>query len=1135
MIEVQQPRGDSYGTLGETVVARQLKARPLRNLRQRQLALLVLCLGHAVILLDGAVVNVALPSIQRELGFSQSNLVWVVNAYLIPFGGLLLFAGRLGDLVGPKRVFLAGLTLFTSASVLCGLASSQAMLIGARFLQGVGGALASAVVLGMIITMFPKPLEQARALGFYAFVAASGAAVGLLVGALLTESLSWHWIFFVNVPIGLATAAYGSRTLFGEREEDQPPRADVVGAVLIVTSLMLSVYTIVQAVNHGWTSQRTIGLAGVALVLLAAFVGWQTRARNPLVPLRVLRARNVAWTNVVLALMVAGPTGMFFLGALYLQQVQGFSVIEVGLSFLPVAVVIGLATLKVTPRLIRHVDPKTVLISGLLVMAVGLALFARIPVHSQYLIDLLPAMALLGVGTGLAIPSALTVALASATASDTGVRSGLVSTTQQLGSALGLAILATVSASSTTRAMRHGHPLALALTSGYKMAFLVGAGIVLGALVLALVAVKPAVPKTAPNALDPTLRDASIHREDLTGVVDPDFLALGLGGMNMMSMLWSVAMGRRAVGVELRGDPVVAVMHWNIREDLYHHLALIDQLMAERYGEDRIPRRGDGTIFRLHECFYGHDPESAGDARADEVISGYIEDSHIAGVVDSVELIDDRWVDGEPARSVTTLGPAKPSTEHDPSWIGRSMVDVLSERSAFQVGAQEVLILMRRYLQAMERMDLASGVEPRCRLFTYHRVVAPERDRRSWLSHLFSGRQSEAHGFVDAPDGRKRIRIEAIREMEGKRSYRRVRRPGTEVIDLGIPELFSVAEGLDSSDAERLGFKSEAVTIDHHDGRGPVIAQADYLIGLMTMYIGNHCRRRITSEFDKEGNEYWVRQIAIGHEEDAEIGWIVAEVPDFRTFDPILAGVVPAGTDQGSAQFYAGYQHLLKEYYVEQVRVLTEIPRSEIVRISIASTPTLFSVVSRIGVDARVATNGVVAGDSFGNGSFLMSEGFNTGAIGHAARVLRYWQGRDTGCSAEESIRRLADGIKEDTQGWLQVTEAEFRQPPLADHRDGKPRDRVAIEKVLDATRRHRQSIAPVNHRDHWSRITLFVGRLHSHALAPLLPTHPDLRPPEGSGPNPSASLVSVGSVDGGAGTRASDQSEPMPELAEVP
>jgi EmrB/QacA subfamily drug resistance transporter len=311
--------------------------------RRRWIALVVLCAGFLMIILDQTIVNVALPSIQGDLHFTQSALAWVVNAYLIAFGGLLLLVGRLGDLIGRRRIFLAGLIVFTTASLVCGLADSQGLLIGARFVQGIGGAMTAAVILGMIVTMFPRPSEQAKAIGVYSFVAAAGGAIGLLLGGVLTQAINWHWIFFVNLPIGIATGVFATRLLPADVGIGLQRGADLPGALLLVSSLMLAVYTIVEASHYGWGSAHTLGLGAIAVGLLAAFVARQATAVNPLIPLRVFRSRTVTVANLMQVLMVAGIFGMFFLGALYLQRVLHYDAIEVGLAFLPVA--LGIAAL----------------------------------------------------------------------------------------------------------------------------------------------------------------------------------------------------------------------------------------------------------------------------------------------------------------------------------------------------------------------------------------------------------------------------------------------------------------------------------------------------------------------------------------------------------------------------------------------------------------------------------------------------------------------------------------------------------------------------------------------------------------------------------------------------------------------
>ena len=454
---------------------------------ERWVALLVLCTGFLMIILDQTIVNVALPSIQDDLGFSQSSLAWVVNAYLIAFGGLLLLAGRLGDLIGRKLVFMTGLAVFTVASLLCGLAQSQEVLIGARFVQGLGGAMASAVILGMIVTMFPKPGEQARAIGVYSFVAAGGASIGLLAGGALTEAINWHWIFFVNLPIGVLTAVLAWRLLDRDEGLGLERGADVPGALFVVSALMLGVYTIVEAADRGWGSTTTLALGAVAVGLLVAFFVREATARNPLVPLRIFRVRVVAAANLIQALMVAGLFGMFFLGALYLQRVLGFDAIEVGLAFLPVALAIGALSLGVSARLIVRFGARATLLPGLVLVAAGLVFFQQAPVDASYLPDILPAMLLLGVGAGLSFPSLMTLAMSGATQSDSGLASGLVNTTQQVGGALGLAVLATLATTRTDSLAESGDSTAAALTGGYHLAFGIGAALVAAGLLLAVV------------------------------------------------------------------------------------------------------------------------------------------------------------------------------------------------------------------------------------------------------------------------------------------------------------------------------------------------------------------------------------------------------------------------------------------------------------------------------------------------------------------------------------------------------------------------------------------------------------------------------------------------------------------------
>jgi EmrB/QacA subfamily drug resistance transporter len=464
---------------------------PPQSDRTRWLALYVLCVGMLMIVLDATIVNVALPSIQDDLGFSQSNLAWVVNAYLIAFGGLLLLAGRIGDLIGHRRVFMIGLAVFTAASLVCAVAQSQGVLIGARFVQGVGGALTSAVILGMIVTMFPEPREQAKAIGVYSFVASAGGSIGLLAGGALTEAINWHWIFFVNLPIGVATAFFALRLVEGREGIGLREGADIPGALLITSGLMLGVYTILEAGEQGFASAQTLALGAVSLALIAVFVVRQARIPNPLMPLRLFRSRNVAGANVIQALFVAGMFGMFFLGALYLQRILGYDALEVGLAFLPVTLVIGTLSLGFSERLNMRFGPRATLIPSLVFIGAGLLLFARTPVDGSYVSDILPVMILLGLGAGLAFPSLMTLAMSGATPSDSGLASGLVNTTLQVGGAVGLAVLATLATERTEGLLADGESTAAALNSGYHLAYLVGAALVIIAITVALTVLSP--------------------------------------------------------------------------------------------------------------------------------------------------------------------------------------------------------------------------------------------------------------------------------------------------------------------------------------------------------------------------------------------------------------------------------------------------------------------------------------------------------------------------------------------------------------------------------------------------------------------------------------------------------------------
>lgn len=461
--------------------------------KSRWLALYVLCAGMLMIVLDATVVNVALPSIQDDLGFSTQSLAWVVNAYMITFGGLLLLCGRLGDLVGKKTLFLSGLVLFTVASILCGMSHSQELLVGARFLQGVGGAMASAVILGMIFIMFPEPGDQAKAIGVFGFVASAGGSIGLIAGGLLTESFNWHWIFFINIPIGVVVGVMANRLLASDRGIGLTEGFDAPGALLITGSLMLGVYTIVkQAADNGWGAGVTLIFAAVSLGLLGGFIWRESVAKTPLIPLRIFKSRNVSGSNVIQALLVAGMFGMFFLGALYLERVLGYDPLQIGLAFLPATVIMGTISLKFSEPLIMRFGPKKTLIPALSLIAIGLGLFSRVPVDGDYVADVLPAMIILGFGIGPSFPSIMTLAMSASTGEDAGLASGLINTSAQVGGALGLAVLATLSATRSENLIADGVGNAEALTSGFRLAFMIGAACLVAAVAVCVAVIKPA-------------------------------------------------------------------------------------------------------------------------------------------------------------------------------------------------------------------------------------------------------------------------------------------------------------------------------------------------------------------------------------------------------------------------------------------------------------------------------------------------------------------------------------------------------------------------------------------------------------------------------------------------------------------
>jgi EmrB/QacA subfamily drug resistance transporter len=452
--------------------------------RSRWLALIVLCLGDLMIVLDSTIVNVALPSIRDDLGFTQESLAWVVNAYLLTFGGFLLLGGRLGDLFGQRRLFLIGITLFTLASLACGLSTSQEALVVSRAIQGLGGAVVSAVALSLIMTLFTEPADRAKAMGIFGFVLSGGGTVGVLLGGVLTDSLNWHWIFLVNIPVGIGVFALTMALLPGTRGH-ATGRVDIAGAVTVTTALILAVYAIVNGNDAGWTSGQTLGLLGTAVVLLAAFLAIELRVSAPLMPLGLYRIRNVSTANVVGVLMAAGLFAYFFLSALYLQEILGYSPMEVGLAYLPSTVLWGASSLFLSDRLVLRFGIKPPLIAGLGLMALGLVLLARTPVDGSFLVHVLPPTLAIGLGAGIGFNPLLLAAMSGVAPSESGLASGVVNTGFMMGGALGLAILASLAASRTDRLAASGDDPLVALNGGYHAAFLVGALFVVASAVVA--------------------------------------------------------------------------------------------------------------------------------------------------------------------------------------------------------------------------------------------------------------------------------------------------------------------------------------------------------------------------------------------------------------------------------------------------------------------------------------------------------------------------------------------------------------------------------------------------------------------------------------------------------------------------
>ncbi|HEY5194487.1 MAG TPA: MFS transporter [Solirubrobacteraceae bacterium] len=465
--------------------------------RRRWIALGVLCLGQLMMVLDATIVNVALPSIQHDLHFTQGNLTWVIDAYLITFGGFLLLAGRMGDLVGRKRVFLTGLVLFTAASVLCGVSDSQTMLIGARFVQGIGGAVASAVILAIIVTEFPERAEQAKAMGMYAFVSAGGGSIGLLAGGALTQSLDWHWIFFVNVPIGVITFVLGSALIEENRGIGLAGGVDVAGSVLITLATMLGAFAIVKSTEYGVLSARTLGVGGASLVLLGAFFALEARISNPIMPLRILRLRTLMGSSLVRGLLVTGMFSAFFLGALYLERVLGYNAIDTGLAFMPLTIAIAALSMGLAAKAVTRFGSLNTLAAGLAAIAAGLLLLATQGVHASYFPGLFFAFLLIGLGAGASFLPLLTMGMADAPAQDAGLASGIINVSVQLFGAIGLATLGAIATDHTKTLTSGGHSLASALTGGYHLAYLVAAICVGLGILAAFLILRPPAPTVA--------------------------------------------------------------------------------------------------------------------------------------------------------------------------------------------------------------------------------------------------------------------------------------------------------------------------------------------------------------------------------------------------------------------------------------------------------------------------------------------------------------------------------------------------------------------------------------------------------------------------------------------------------------
>lgn len=455
--------------------------------RRRWITLAIVCMAQLMIVLDVSIVNVALPSIKNDLGFTESDLTWVVNAFLITFGSLLLLAGRLGDLLGRKRVFLTGLVFFTAASLLCGIAPTEGLLVGGRFLQGIGAAAQASVILAIIVTEFPEPADRARAMGAYVFVSVAGGSIGLLLGGLLTELLSWNWVFFVNLPIGIATLIAGQALIRSDKGLGIGHGVDWIGSALVTLSLMSGIYAIVQVTDHGWGSAQVLGYGALAALLMAAFLTVQARIENPIMPLRILRLQGLISASAIRGFLVVGMYSTFFLVTLYLEQVRGYSALATGAAFLPWTLTVAFLSRGTTARLVTRFGAIPVLTSGMALAAAGLLMLTSLGSETAYFPTIFIATFALGFGIGNAFQPLLTLAMADVPAPDAGLGSGITNVSQQMSGALGLAVLSTIAADHTQNLVADGHTMSSALISGYHLAFFTGAAVIGVGIVLALV------------------------------------------------------------------------------------------------------------------------------------------------------------------------------------------------------------------------------------------------------------------------------------------------------------------------------------------------------------------------------------------------------------------------------------------------------------------------------------------------------------------------------------------------------------------------------------------------------------------------------------------------------------------------